>query len=108
MSTQLRGKKRGCAAMPSAAKITIGDSSEDASPTESAMLGPDSPTNAGGGDLDKQGGALVIPVKSAVVEMMINEIGVAIRRRALNNPGGGKKGHHRELQKEGCRLKKKN
>ena len=54
MSTQSRGKKRRGAAMPS-------DVSEDTSPTESAMLEPDSPTNASEGDLDKQGWALVIP-----------------------------------------------
>ena len=80
MSTQLRGKKRGGAAMPFSAKITKGDASKDASPTESAMLGPDSPTNAGGGNLDKQGGALVIPAKTVVREKMINTTGVAVRR----------------------------
>ena len=65
--------------MPSAAKITQTDGSEDTSPTESTMLGPDSSTDAGGGDLDKQGGALVIPEKSVVGENMINETGVAVR-----------------------------
>ncbi len=34
---------------------------------------------------------MVIPAKSTVGENMINEIGVAIKRRALNNPGGGKR-----------------
>ena len=33
--------------MTSSTKITKTDASEDTSPTESAMLGPDSPTNFG-------------------------------------------------------------
>ena len=94
--------------MPSSTKITKTDVSEDTSPTESTMLEPDSPKNSGRGNPDKQGGALVIPAKAAVGEMMINEIGVAIRRRALNNPGEGKKGHHQELQKEEWQLRIKN
>ena len=49
MSMQLKGKKRRGAAMFSEAKITKGDVSEDALPTESALLGPDNTTNAGGG-----------------------------------------------------------
>ena len=44
--------------MSSTAKITKGDASEDAFPTESALL-----TNAGGGDQDEQGEALFIPEK---------------------------------------------
>ena len=88
---QLRGKKRGGAAMPSVAKNTKTHVSENASPTESAMLGPDSPTNAGERDLDKQGGTLVIPAKAAVGEKMINETGVAVRRGLTINPGGGKR-----------------
>ena len=43
----------------------------DTSPTESAMLEPDSPTNAGGGDPDKQGGALVISAKAKVRKKMM-------------------------------------
>ena len=58
---QSEEKKSTGPAMLSKAKITIGDSSEDALPTESALLGPDSPTNAGGRVQDKQGEALVIP-----------------------------------------------
>jgi hypothetical protein len=63
MSKQLKGKKRRGAAMSSEAKITKGDASEDALPTESALLGPDNPTNAGGGDRYEQGEVLVIPEK---------------------------------------------
>jgi len=59
----------------SKAKITKGDSSEDALPTESALL-----TNAGGGDQDEQGEVLFIPEKTEVGEKMINETGVAIKR----------------------------
>ena len=55
------------------------------------MLGPDSPTNASGGDLDKQGGALVIPANEKVGKKMINETGVAVRRRKSYNPGEGKR-----------------
>ena len=79
------------AAMLSAAKITKTDVSEDTSPKQSAMLRPNSPTNAGGGDLDKQGGALVIPSKEKVGKKMINETGVTVRRRTPYNPGGGKR-----------------
>ena len=49
MSTQLKGKKRRGATMSSKAKNTKGDASEDALPTESALLGPENPTNSGGG-----------------------------------------------------------
>ena len=49
MSKQLKGKKRRGAAMSSKAKITKGDASEYALLTESALLGPSNPTNAGGG-----------------------------------------------------------
>ncbi len=56
-------KKRG-PAMSSQAKITKGDLSEDALPTESALLGTDNPTNAGGRGQDKQGELLVIPEKN--------------------------------------------
>ena len=47
---------------------------EDTSPTESAMLEPDSPKNAGEGKPDKEGGALVIPEKATVGENTINKI----------------------------------
>ena len=84
--------------MPSEAKITKGDVSEDASPTESAILGPDNPTNASGGDLDKQGEALVLTAKSEEGEKMINEIGMAVRsglpaakRKMAYKPVGGKR-----------------
>ena len=60
MSTQLRVKKRGVQLCPST-DITKTDVSEGTSPTECATLEPDSPTNSGGGDPDKQGGALIIP-----------------------------------------------
>ena len=53
MSMQLKEKKRGGPAMLSTAKITKGDASEDALLTDSAILGPDNPTNAGGGDRDE-------------------------------------------------------
>ena len=64
MSTQSKGKKRRDAAMSSKAKITKGDASADALPTESALLGLDNATNAGGGGRDEQGEALVIPEKN--------------------------------------------
>ena len=50
--------------MLSEAKTTKGDASEDALPTESALLGPDNPTNSGeeGNDEQKRE-ALVIPEK---------------------------------------------
>ena len=72
---QLKEKKRRGPAMSSTAKITKGDASEDALPTESALL-----TNAGGGDKDEQGEALFIPEKTEVGEKMINETGVAVKR----------------------------
>ena len=58
MSMQLKEKKRRGPAMSSTAKITKGDASEDALPTESALL-----TNAGGRDQDEQGEALFITEK---------------------------------------------
>ena len=64
MSMQSKEKKRRGAAMSSKAKITKGDASDDALPTESSLLGPDIPTNAGGGGRDEQGEALVIPEKN--------------------------------------------
>jgi hypothetical protein len=75
---QSKEKKRRGVAMSSTAKITKGDASEDALPTESALLGPNNPTNAGGGGQDEQGEALVIPEKAEVGEKMINEPGVAV------------------------------
>jgi len=63
MSMQSEETKRRGPAMLSTAKITKGDASEDALPTESALLGPDNPTNAGRGEQDEQGEALVIPEK---------------------------------------------
>ncbi len=71
MSKHLKGKKRKGAAMSSEGRITKGDASEDALLTESALLGPDNPTNAGLGNQDKQGEALVIPEKTEVVEKII-------------------------------------
>jgi hypothetical protein len=50
MSKQLKRKKRRGALMSSNAKITKSDASEDALLTESSLLGPDNPTNAGRGD----------------------------------------------------------
>ena len=86
------------------AKITKGDSSEDPIPTESALLGPDNPTNAGGRGQDKQGEALGIPEKAEVGEKMINKPGVAVKRgfsatrqKMAYEPIGGKKRHHQEL-----------
>ena len=95
---QLKGKKRRGATMSSEAKITTGDASEDALLTESAVLGPDNPTNAGGGGRDEQGEVLVIPEKTEVGEKMINETGVAvksglptIRQKMAYEPVGGKR-----------------
>ncbi len=59
--------------MSSKAKITKGVASEDALPTESAILGPENPTNAGERGQDEQEEALVIPEKTEVVEKMIND-----------------------------------
>ena len=67
MSKQSMGKKKGGADMPS-------DVSEDTSPTEIAVLEPDSPKNASKGKPDKEGGALVIPAKATVGENTINKI----------------------------------
>ena len=80
MLKQLEGKKRKGAAMSSIANITKSDASEDALLTESALLGPNNPTNAGRGDQDEQGEALVISEKTEVGEKMINETGVALKR----------------------------
>ena len=109
MSMQLRGKKKGGgAAMPSSTKNTKTDASEDTSLTESAMLGPDSPTNAGRGDLDKQEEALFVPAKAKVGKKMINETRVAVRRRSPTIREMAKEGQNRELQREAWRLWKKN
>ena len=51
---QLKENNRRGPAMSSKAKITKGDASEDALPTDSTLLGPDNPTNAGGGDRDER------------------------------------------------------
>ncbi len=80
MSMQSKEKKRRGPAMSSTEKITKGDASEDALPTESALLGPDNPTNAGGGGQDEQGEALVISEKAEVGEKIMNEPGVAVKR----------------------------
>ena len=98
MSKQLKGKKRRGVTMSSKAKIIKGDASEDALPSESALLGPDNPANAGGGYRDEQGEALVIPEKTEVGEKMINETGVAVKRafsaareKMTYEPIGGKR-----------------
>ena len=65
---QSKEKKKSGPAMSSIAKITKGDASEDALPTESVLRGPDNPTDAGGGGQDKQGEVLVIPEKAEVGE----------------------------------------
>ena len=95
---QSKEKKRRGPAMSSTAKITKGDASEDALPTESALLGPDNPTNAGGGGQDEQGEALVILEKTEVGEKMINETKVTLNKRFLltkskmaYKPVGGKR-----------------
>ena len=81
MSKHLKGKKRKGAAMSSEGRITKGDASEDALLTESALLGPDNPTNAGGGGKDEQEGkALVIPEKAEVREKMMNEPEVTVKK----------------------------
>ena len=118
MSKQLKGKKRRGAEMSSEAKITKGDASEDALPTESALLGPVNPTNAGGGDRDEQGEVLVIPEKAEVGEKMMNEPEVAVKRAFSSarqkwpmNQLEAKEGHHQELPQEESqiwRLGKKN
>ena len=77
---QSEEKKKGGPAMLSQAKITKGDLSEDALSTESALLGPDNPINAGGRGQDKQGEALVIQEKAEVGEKIINKPGVAVKR----------------------------
>ena len=76
--------------MSSEAKITKGDASENALLTESALLGPDNPTYAGGGGHDEQGEALVIPERAEVGEKMINEPGVAVERGFSAKPILGK------------------
>ena len=55
------------------------------------MLEPDSPTNASGGDPDKQEGALVVPEKAKVGKKMINVTGVAVRRGGPYNPAKDKR-----------------
>ena len=85
--------------MSSKAKITKGDVSEDALPTERAPLGPDNPTNAGEGGRDEQEEALVIPEKAEVVEKLIKEtrgtvikgLPAAWRKKAYKNFGGNKR-----------------
>ena len=104
MSMQFEEKKSTGPEMLSKAKITIGDSSEDALPTESALLGLDSPTNSSGRGQDKQGEALVIPEKAEVGKKMINKPGVAVkigvcatRQKKAYEPIEGKKKHQQEL-----------
>ncbi len=106
MSMQSEKKKSKGPAMLSKAKITIGDLSENALPTESALLGLDSPTNtnAGGRGQDKQGEALVIPEKAEVGKKMIYKPGVAVKigisatkQKEAYEPIEGKKKHHQEL-----------
>jgi hypothetical protein len=111
MFMQLKEKKRKGAAMSSEATITKGDESEDALLTESALLGPYNPTNAGGGDQDEQGEALFIPEKTEVGEKMINETGVAVKRafsaarqKWPMNRLEAKEGHHQELRQEEFQL----
>ena len=80
-------------------KITKSDASEDALLTESALLGPDNPANAGLGYQDKQGEALVIPAKTEVGGKMINETRGTVtkglpslrRKMAYEPPVGGKR-----------------
>ena len=97
MSLQSKEDKRRGAAMSSTAKITTGDASEDPLPTESALLGPNNPTNASGGGQDEQWEALVIPEKAEVGEKIMYEPGVAVKRgfsatrqKMANEPIGGK------------------
>ena len=66
------------------------DVSDDTFPTESAILEPDSPKNAGGGNPDKEGGALVIPAKAKVGKKKIDETGVSVGG-APRNPAKGKR-----------------
>ncbi len=110
MSMQSEEKKRRGPAMLSKATITKGDLSEDELPTESALLGPDNPTNAGERGQDKQGEALVIPEKEEVGQKMINKPGVAVKRgfsttrqKMAYEPIGGKKGTIRKCPKENCK-----
>ena len=107
---QSKEKKKSGPAMSSIAKITKGDASEDALPTESVLLGPDNPTNAGGGGQDEQGEALVIPEKAEVGEKMINKPGVAMKRgfsatrqKMAYEPIGGKKDTIKNCRKENCK-----
>ena len=87
---QSEEKKRSGPAMSSKENITKGDSSEDALPTESALLGPDNPTNSGeGGNDEQKGEALVIPKKAEVGEKMMNEPELAVKKRFSLIRGGG-------------------
>ena len=67
MSKQSVEKKKGGAAMPS-------DVFEDTSSSEEGILEPCSPTIAGGGKPDTEGGALVIPAKAMVRKNTIIDI----------------------------------
>ena len=68
-------------------------------PTESAVLGPDNPTNVGEGGQDKQEEALVISEKTEVEEKMINETRRTVikglpavwKKQAYKPPVGGKR-----------------
>ena len=98
MSMQLKEKKRRGAVMSSEAKITKGDASEDALLTESALLGPENPTNAGGGDRVELGVVLAISANTEVGEKTINETRVAVRTglftvrpKITYEPVGGKR-----------------
>ena len=91
--------------MLSEARITKGDASEDELPTESALLGPDNPTNSSkGGNDEQKGEALVIPEKVEVGEKMMNEPEVAVKKRFIliratgaNKPPVGKNGQSQAL-----------
>ena len=84
--------------------------SEDALPTESVLLGPDSPTNAGGRGQDKQGEVLVIPEKAEVGKKIINKTGVAVKlgvsatkQKKAYEPSEGKKSTTRTCREEYCK-----
>ena len=95
MSKKSRGKEKGGSAMPS-------DVSENKSPTESAMLEPDSLKIAGRGKPDEEGGELVIPAKATVGKNTIIDIKESIMRRvALNKPKGGKRRAEPDTAKRG-------
>ena len=93
--------------MSSKAKITNGYASEDALTTESALLGPDNPTNSGKeGNDEQKGETLVIPEKEEVGEKMMNEPEVAVKKRfslirggwAIKPPVGKKLGKARHCR----------